>query len=175
MWSLSTSAERDSVSARMPPHQPVPITATSTCSTRFAPRPLIPRRGRPPSPITWPDRSRAIGGWAHSEHVGCKSRIDLGELRRDHGSQKVQRLGGGGWSLRRPLRPVEVEAGIVGDFRVRVSGMDAREPEAPARAVEGEEAAIGDERNRTARTIDVLCFLMRRRPPRSTLVPYTAL
>ncbi len=60
------------------------------------------------------------------------------------------------------MRPVEVEAGIVGDFRVRVSGMDAREPEAPARAVEGEEAAIGDERNRTARTIDVLRARSRR-------------
>jgi hypothetical protein len=33
MCSLSTSAERDSVSARMPPHQPVPITAASTCFT----------------------------------------------------------------------------------------------------------------------------------------------
>ena len=31
--SLSTSAERASVSARIPPHQPVPITATSTCLT----------------------------------------------------------------------------------------------------------------------------------------------
>jgi len=39
MCSLSTSAERESVSARMPPHQPVPITATSTWFTRC---PLIP-------------------------------------------------------------------------------------------------------------------------------------
>src|SRR6476661_752350 len=31
MCSLLTSAERDSVSERMPPHHPVPITATSIC------------------------------------------------------------------------------------------------------------------------------------------------
>ena len=36
-----TSAERDSVSERMPPHQPVPITATSICilSSRASPSP----------------------------------------------------------------------------------------------------------------------------------------
>src|SRR5262245_55058284 len=39
MCSLSTSAERESVSARMPPHQPVPITATSTWFTRCPPDP----------------------------------------------------------------------------------------------------------------------------------------
>jgi len=36
------SAERESVSARMPPHQPVPITATSTRCT-FVPRLAIDR------------------------------------------------------------------------------------------------------------------------------------
>ena len=34
---LSPSEERASVSARMPPHQPVPITATSTCCTPVSP------------------------------------------------------------------------------------------------------------------------------------------
>src|SRR4051794_21874094 len=37
MWSLSTSEERASVSARMPPHHPVPITATSICCTLGVP------------------------------------------------------------------------------------------------------------------------------------------
>jgi hypothetical protein len=37
MCNLSTNAERDSVSARILPHQPVPITATSTRSTRRLP------------------------------------------------------------------------------------------------------------------------------------------
>ena len=41
-------------------------------------------------------------------------------------------------------------------------GMHAREPEAPARAVEGEQAAVGDERDRAARAIDVVRARSRR-------------
>src|ERR1700730_10699743 len=99
--------------------------------------------------------SRTIGGLPHPEHIGCKSGIDLGQLRRDHCSQKAQRLRGGGWRLRGSLRPVEIETGMLGGFRIRVAVMHAREPEAAARAVEGEQATIGDERNRAARTIDI--------------------
>ena len=45
--------ERDSVSARMPPHQPVPITATSTCCTLVSPvsRYRIPAKTPSAKPI----------------------------------------------------------------------------------------------------------------------------
>ncbi len=58
-----------------------------------------------------------------------------------------------GGRCRRPrhmLRPVEVEAGVLDDFGDAMPGMDAPEPKAPSGAVEIEQAAVGDERDRTA-------------------------
>src|SRR5579885_1341549 len=59
-----------------------------------------------------------------------------------------------GRRLRHALRPVEVEAGVIQHLFGRVAGMEAFEAEAPALAVEGEDAAIGDERDGAARPID---------------------
>src|SRR4249919_696665 len=98
MCSLSTSAERASVSARMPPHQPVPITATSTCSTACSLGFLmaIKHSGR--------CTSNAL---ADPEHACGELRIDFGKLRRDHRAQEPQRFGGGGRRLGHVVRAAE--------------------------------------------------------------------
>src|SRR5215475_5219915 len=50
---------------------------------------------------------------------------------------------------------VEIEAGVLDDLRDRMARMHAREFEAPTASVEGEQATIRDERNGSARPINV--------------------
>src|SRR3984893_11276759 len=64
MWSLSTIDERDSVSARMHPHQPVPITATSICCT------LVP-------PVSLSRSCSLCTHAAHLDHLGPLGGFDV--------------------------------------------------------------------------------------------------
>jgi hypothetical protein len=64
------------------------------------------------------------------EHLGGEAWIDLDKLRRDDRSQNMQRLGGRRCRFRHLLGTVECEAGIIGNLRLRVSGMHAGEPKA---------------------------------------------
>src|SRR5262245_27008205 len=92
----------------------------------------------------------------YPEYLGGEARIDLGELRCDHGAQEPQLLRRRGGRHRHVRAPVEVEAGVLDHLGDRVPGMHAREREAPPPAVEGEQAAVGDQRDRTARAMDVV-------------------
>ena len=65
-------------------------------------------------------------------------------------AHQAQRLRGRRRRHRHIVRPVEIEAGILDHLGDAVPGMHAREPKAPARAVEIEQAAVGDERDRAA-------------------------
>src|SRR3954451_11864169 len=89
IWSLSTSEERASVSARMPPHQPVPITATSTCCT---PVPFCYLCGSIRLQPVFPDHFCPLRGLAI--HVGLellrrgachRDRADIAHARLDRG------------------------------------------------------------------------------------------
>ena len=56
----------------------------------------------------------------------------------------------GGGVDRDIIRPVELKAGILDHLFDAVAGMDALQPKPPPRAVEGEQAAVGDQRDRAA-------------------------
>ena len=77
----------------------------------------------------------------HAEDLGGETWINLDKLRRDDRSENVQRLGGRRCRLRDILRSVERKPGIVGNLRLRVSGMHACQPEAPSRTLKREQAA----------------------------------
>src|SRR3984893_19482862 len=97
-----------------------------------------------------------------AKNLGGEARRDRDKLRRDHRPENTQRPGGGRLRLWDIIRSLELKSGILGHLRLSVSGMYAGEPEAPARAVEGEQTPIGDERNRTAGTIYIVCARPRR-------------
>ena len=83
-------------------------------------------------------------------------RIDLGQFRRDHRAHQPQRLGEGagvsgtsaGRSNAKPVCSI--------DLRQRMAGMHARQAEAAPLAVEREQAAVGDQRDRAAGAVDVV-------------------
>src|SRR5262249_22088365 len=113
------------------------------------------RRATPPGRWLLGPRLRGDGVAGNPEHLGGELRIDLDELRRDHGPQQAERVGGGGGRHRHLLPAVELKARMLDALGERVPGMRAREPEAFARAIEGEQAAVGDERDRTAWPVHV--------------------
>ncbi len=67
----------------------------------------------------------------------------------------MQRVGGRRRRHRHVRGPVEIEAGVLDDLGDAVAGMHAGEAKAPALAIEVEQAAVGDERDRAAGTEDV--------------------
>ena len=88
--------------------------------------------------------------------------IDLDQLRRHRRSQDAQILARRRRRRRHVLAPIEGEAGVLDDLGDGMPGMHAREREAPSRPVEREQAAIGDEGARSARTMDVVRARSRR-------------
>ncbi len=102
------------------------------------------------------------GACRDPEYIGGKLRIDLGELGGDHRPQDPQGFGRGGGGRRHLRRSIEVEGGVLDHLGDGMPRMHAGETEAPARAVESEQAAVGDERNRAARAIDVVRARSRR-------------
>src|SRR5262249_42363273 len=98
---------------------------------------------------------RTLSDLCNAEHVRCEPPVNLDELRGDDAAQDAQRLSGRGGRHRRPRSMVEIEAGVLDDLRDRMARMHAREFEAPTASVEGEQATIRDERNGSARPINV--------------------
>src|SRR5438128_1566838 len=105
---------------------------------------------------------RMLSGVPDPEHLRCELRIDFGELRGDRGPQDAQRLEGRSGRYRHVRRPVELEAGMLHDLGDGMAGMHARKREAPALSLEGEQAAIGDERERAAGAMNVVRARSRR-------------
>src|ERR1700730_9019278 len=103
-----------------------------------------------------------LSGVPDPEHLRCELRIDFDELRGDRGPQHAQRLGGRSGRYRRLRRPVKIEAGMVPDLGDAMAGMHARKREAPSLSLEGEQAAIGDERDRAAGAMNVVRARSRR-------------
>src|SRR6185437_7889201 len=107
----------------------------------------------------WSDGFR---GGGLTEHGGRELRINLGKFRGHHVAHEPQRLGRRRCGLRHRFGAVEVESGVLDDFLDRVAGVHAVEPEAPARLVEAEDAAVGDKPDRPARPIDIIGTRARR-------------
>src|SRR5262249_8851879 len=103
-----------------------------------------------------------LSGVPDPEHLRCELRIDLGELRGDRGPQHAQRLGGRSGRRRHLRRAVELEAGMLNDLGDAMAWMHARKRETPSLALEGEQAAIGDERDRAAGAMNVVRARSRR-------------
>src|SRR5205823_1800052 len=126
-------------------------TLTNRCGTTLPPRPRLDLQGM-----------RTLSDLSNAEHLRCEPRIDLDELRGDDAAQGAQRLSRGRTRHRYLRGMVEIETCGLDDFGDRVPRMHAREFEAPTRSIEGEQAATGDERDGSARTINVACARPRR-------------
>jgi hypothetical protein len=103
-----------------------------------------------------------LGGNGSAENALGKLRIDIRQHRPNKGSHHVQRIGRWRRRGRHVSRQVEVEARVLDHFGDTVSGMYAGETEAPLRAVEIEQAAVGDQRDRPAGAKDIFGAAARR-------------
>src|SRR4051812_43868187 len=90
-----------------------------------------------------------------TEHARRELRVGFGELARDGRSQEMECLGGGRRCVRHDVWRVVVETRVLGDLGGGMARVHAREPEAAAVAIEGEQAAIGDEGNGPTAAVDV--------------------
>src|SRR5262252_5671110 len=108
------------------------------------------------------ERTRMLSAFPNPEHLRGELRIDFDELRGDRSPQDAQRLGGRSGRHRHVRRPLEREAGMLHDLGDAMAGMHARKREAPSLPLEGEQAAIGDERDRAAGAMHVIRARSRR-------------
>src|SRR5262245_11731621 len=131
---LSTRAVRLSVSARVPPTHPTPITAASTVFTRLLPSVSCDACGRPAerpqtsSRMFSPkarDFSACESSVPRAEDLRCELRINLGQLRCNDLAHELERLGGGRRSFRHTVRPVKVESRIIQDLFDRMARVHA--------------------------------------------------